>query len=500
MTADLGRLEAVVDASEVATRIEPTLPLGVRRRQLCVRTLFVGILLALNDGRPAHLTRVHAALVSLEEADRRRLGVTVDWRRGPHTLTYRQLERTFSLVTGVLSKEHPDGAPKEALQEVLDELLEASVSETAKDASRSLAVDWTDVESFSTRRTKPTGSYADTEAAWGHRKGGGPGEKDELFFGYYLSLSTMVHDDGGPRVPELVRRMNLCSCDHDPVPSMVDVLVAMPGAGIPLGDVVCDSGYAHRVPSHFALPLRNAGASLVMDLHPHDRGMQGTHEGAILFDGNLYCPATPKALFDLSPLARAANPDDVLAHDKKVAELSRYKLGRISATDPDGFHRVACPATMGKLRCALREASMTLELSRPEVLCPPEHPPSCCTQVTITVPPSVNQKTAQRLDYLSLPWRRSYARRSASERSNARIKDPATIDVARGWCRVMGLVSMSLFLACALVVRNLAVSDAYDARREEDERRVSAGLPRRTRRRRRTTLVELVSASAGAPP
>ncbi len=500
MSADLGRAEAVVDASGIAPRIEELLSLGVRPRQLCVRTLLLGMLVALCDGRPAHLTRVHTALCSLEEADRLRLGVVVDWHGRPHTLTYRQVERTFHLLVSALAKETPDGAATEALQGVLDALVEASVPGTMKDASRSLAVDWTDVESFSTRHKKPTGTYADKEAAWGHRKGGGPGEKDELFFGYYLSLSTMVHDEGEGSVAELVRRMNLVGCDHDPVPEMVGVMVAMPRAGIPLGDVVADSGYAHRVPEHFALALRAAGASLVMDLHPHDRGMQGTHEGAICFDGNLYCPATPKALFDLSPLARGASEQEVSAHDHKVAELSRYKLGRISGDDADGYHRVMCPALAGKLRCPRREASMTASLERPEILFPPEDAPSCCTQVTITVAPSVNAKTAQRHDYLSKPWRRSYARRSAAERSNARIKDPATIDVARGWCRVMGLVPMSLFVACALVVRNLAVADAFVAHQEDDRRRAASGRPPRTRRRRRTTLAQLAGASSGSSP
>jgi hypothetical protein len=41
------------------------------------------------------------------------------------------------------------------------------------------------------------------------------------------------------------------------------------------------------------VPLRAAGASLIQDLHPHDRGPQGTHAGAIIANGNLYCPATP---------------------------------------------------------------------------------------------------------------------------------------------------------------------------------------------------------------
>lgn len=64
----------------------------------------------------------------------------------------------------------------------------------------------------------------------------------------------------------------------------------------------------------------------------------------------------------------------------------------------------------------------------------------------------------------------------------------------------MGLVPMSFFLAWALVVRNLAVSDAFSARKEDDECRRVAGLPLRTRKRRRTTLTDLVGASANGPP
>ncbi|MGH8997606.1 MAG: hypothetical protein ACRDYB_16540, partial [Acidimicrobiales bacterium] len=202
---------------------------------------------------------------------------------------------------------------------------------------------------------------------------------------------------------------------------------------------------------------------------------------------------------DLAPLARGASAEEIAAHDERATELARYKLGRVAGPDHDGYSRLMCPALAGKARCPLRATSMALPLERPEVPSAPEHPPTCCTQTTITVPPSVNAKTAQRHDYPSKAWRRSYARRSAAERSNARIKDLATIDVARGWCRVMGLAPLSLFLASALVVRNLAVADAFCARRADNERREAAGLPPRTRRRRRNTLAALVGA-ANAPP
>jgi hypothetical protein len=53
---------------------------------------------------------------------------------------------------------------------------------------------------------------------------------------------------------------------------------------------------------------------------------------------------------------------------------------------------------MGKIRCPLRPASMKLERKRPEILTPPGHPPACCTQQTITVPPQTCAKTAQKHD------------------------------------------------------------------------------------------------------
>ena len=50
------------------------------------------------------------------------------------------------------------------------------------------------------------------------------------------------------------------------------------------------------------------------------------------------------------------------------------KLGRITADDADGYHRVMCPAVMGKIRCPLPPASMTLSRDRPEILTPPQNP------------------------------------------------------------------------------------------------------------------------------
>ena len=492
----LAALETVIDASGTAARIEAMLPIGVRLRQLSVRTLLAGMCLALADGRPAHLTRVHRALTSLPASDQLRLGVIAQWKDGPHRLTYRQAERTFGLVADALAKDEPDGLPSADLAGTCDDLLEASVPEKFKDTSDSLAVDWTDMETFSRPPPARGGDCADPEASWGHRKNNLLRSENELFYGYYLSAGIMMREENGPAVPELARRMTLSSCRHDPVRALVPVLTAMPEDGIPLGDILADSGYAHRDAGAWAIPLRAAGAGLVQDLHPHDRGPKGTHDGAVISNGNLYCPKTPRALLELGPLTRSATPEEAAAHDARTAELARYKLGRLTRDDADGYHRVACPAAAGKIRCPLRPPSMTLDRDRPEILQPPQHPQACCTQQTVTISPDVLAKTAQKHDYPSAAHRRSYARRTGAERGFATAKDPASNDISRGWCRLMGLAPLMLYTTTLLIVRNQRILQAWNARQEENQRRAAKGLPPKTRRRRRKTLAGL----AAGPP
>ena len=489
----MARLEAIVDTAGIDAVVEGLLPTGGRPRQLPVRTLLVGMLLAAADDRPAHLVRVHDALVSLDAADRRRLGVEVGWKAGPHLLTYRQVERTFSLVVGALAGDAADGQPSQRLCGIVDALMEASIPTQHRQATTALAVDWTDLETWARPPLASGATSADPDASWGHRRGHAPGADHERFFGYYPQAATMVREEHGPAVPELARRLLVTSCHVDPARAFVGVFERMAHTGIALGDVLADSGYAHRTADGWALPLRRLGARLVQDLHPHDRGPKGTHGGAVLANGRLWCPATPPALLALGPLPAHAAPDAIAAHDLQTVELARYKMVCHSGDDPDGYHRVACPALAGKLRCPLRPESMSLPHDRPEILQPPATPRRCCTQRTLTVPPDVNAKTAQKHDYPSATWRLSYARRTGAERTFSTIKDPATTDIHRGWCRLMGLTPITLFLTCAMVVRNQRVLDAFDTRQTDQARRLAAGLPPKRRRRRRT-LADLTAA------
>jgi hypothetical protein len=273
---ELERLELVIDTAGVSRQIELLLPIGARPLQLSVRTLLLGMLLVAAACRPAHLRRVHQALLALPEAQQQRLGITAHWRDGPHLLSYRQVERTFGLVVSKLANDTPDGAPSQTLTEILDALLEASVTVLGEPATSSYAVDWTDHETWSRPPPKPNakrddpkplpadddeqpvdpkkptpdnndndGRCADPEASWGHRRGNHPGQKDEAFYGYYLQAATIVKDEHGPPVPELARRMLLTSCHVDPPPAFVPVLERMANDNITIADVLADSGYAY---------------------------------------------------------------------------------------------------------------------------------------------------------------------------------------------------------------------------------------------------------------
>ena len=112
------------------------------------------------------------------------------------------------------------------------------------------------------------------------------------------------------------------------------------------------------------------------------------------------------------------------------------------------------------------------------------------------MPPEVTAKTAQKHDYPSKAHRRSYAPRTGAERGFATAKDPATNDISRGWCRLMGLAPLTLFTTTLLIVRNQRILAAWNARQEDNARRAAAGLPPKTRRRRRTILQDL----AAGPP
>ena len=182
--AALAQLEELIDASGIAPRIEARLPIGVRYRQLRVRTLLAGMLLTQADQRPAHFTRVHHALITLPPEEQLRLGVISEWKSDQHQLTYRQTEAPSAWSPALWTSTYqtvPGGDP--AGSAMICWKLASPVS-TGRPPARSQWTGATWRPSPARRRTaaataptpkRPGGTAAATCCA--------PGE---LFFGYYL--------------------------------------------------------------------------------------------------------------------------------------------------------------------------------------------------------------------------------------------------------------------------------------------------------------------------
>jgi len=106
---------------------------------------------------------------------------------------------------------------------------------------------------------------------------------------------------------------------------------------------------------------------------------------------------------------------------------------------------------------------MTLDRDRPEILTPLGHPPTCCTQQTITIPADVLAKTAE----TRLPVGRAPPLLRRAHRRRARLRHrqgPRHNDIARGWCCLMGLTPLMLFTAALLIVRDQRILAAWNAR------------------------------------
>ena len=201
----------------------------------------------------------------------------------------------------------------------------ASIPDQFKHASTSLAVDWTDVETFSRpavprhqRLRRPRGLLGAPL-----RRRPRPGQRAVL----RLLRLGRHHDARGARPAR-------------PRAGPADDRLLLPPRPGPRPGPGADRDARRRHPARrhpgrlrlrpprrrrLGHPAPPAGAQLVQDLHPSDRGPRGTHHGAIIANGNLYCPATPRTLLELGPLARDATPDQAAAHDQQTAETARLQ-------------------------------------------------------------------------------------------------------------------------------------------------------------------------------
>jgi hypothetical protein len=488
LSTDLHRLvvrcEALIDRSGVAPRIDARMPTGGRPRQLPVRTLLIGLLVNTRRGNPQMLTRVWQTLLDLDATDRSRLGIDLERDGTMHQVTYRQVEYLFTVVVRLMDAtpvpsfrgvargeraahlaEHQPGADEaaereEVLNSVCDQLLESTIPDGMTHLT-SLAVDWTDADSWARKPPNDGRVPADPNARWARRRSQQPGTKDEFYFGYSETIAVIVQDEHGPQTPNLVRRMDLESAKEDPAWKAVEIIGRMRGDGHLPGDLLGDAAYSSR--KNLTRAVMDLGYAPLFDLNPNDSGPKGTFEGARISNGSLFCPATPEVLLDIRKPTNSATKEAVAAHDEVVARREAYRLNLHSERSASGSVRLICPAAAGKVRCPVRQ-TMNLGFDRPEILAPPAPAPKCCTQKTITLPPEVADKQRQKHPYGSKEWRSSYNRRTGVERGFGSAKDKSREDVSRGRIRVMGRTKQRLLRTFVYMSVNERLLERFEAR------------------------------------
>ncbi len=443
---DLREAVAWVDRSGVAPLIENLLrPTSRGRpRQLSVRTLFVGMKLAVDTSKTACLTDVHSLLTDgLAPSAQRDLGV-IDSRTGA-VISLHQVRRLLSAIqakldpspataTGLTSEELDDRAA--SLQEVLDLMLAATMP-TRIAHTGGYAVDGTGTWSWAKGRKREDRS-PDPDAAWGvktHKSG-----RTESYFGYELHAVVRIGPTGadGADTPCLAERISVVPASTSPTRPVLDTLARMTANGYQIRDVVADRGYTYK--NDWAPGLHALGIDPVADLHANQYGPRGTHAGARIVAGTPHCPAMPAA-FDTIHRPDRLVPTPVL--DTFTADIERreqWALRRVAGPDRDGKERYECPARAGKLRCPLQPSSLALSLAtpppsspRPRPTPPPPAAPSAPSPSPATSTPKHANATTGAAPTGSWPSTAAPASRAGSATSRTTIPKPSAAAPTASW-------------------------------------------------------------------
>lgn len=492
--AQLGRL---LDSSGAMELIDAELAGRPGPRGLPVRTVLVGLLLALHYHHTASLAAVCRILLDqLLPASRERLGVPdpTAWDDHARHAFCERVYRAFDRLTTALDPHRCDRRRRlptaeadavaaawedeaaehvrrrELLQEISDRLVLVTVRlahqrGAFKSWRGDIAADTTPFPSWhhppSERR--PIGSI-DVTGGW-HYCGGA----ERGIFGYSATLLVAAsgrhpagHSKAGQRTsrhPQLALGAVLDTPGKRVGPNAVHALTALQPFGFPAGLLAADRAYTDQTSPHFSTPARRLGYQLVLDYKQEQRGIQGTHQGALLVDGSLACPAMPTTLAEATTgLSDKAvrdldeNPD----LREQLARREPFFMRQKESADARGAIRVQCPAAgpSPSVTCSRFDQVHHMPVARPvtvdltnrrataahpaakpvvpipaaERLRPPpvKELPRICSKPTLTIRPGdlgKNDKFLQNRHYLTPAWQDAYRPARANiEGLNGRAK------------------------------------------------------------------------------
>ncbi|MFD7714334.1 hypothetical protein [Streptomyces sp. NPDC059814] len=333
------------------------------------------------------------------------------------------------------------------------------------------------------------------------------GGAEEGIFGHSASLLVAAsrrhragHPQAGERVsrhPQLALGLVLDTPGKRVGPSAVHSLTQLAPFGFPTGLLAADRAYTDQITEHFAQPVRTLGYQLVLDYKQQHRGVQGIHQGALLVDGSLACPAIPHALTHATTGLNdkaVRNLADGTELSKRIAGREPYFLKLKESADERGAIRLQCPAsgpspavvcprfnqvhrvpasrpavvdlTDMRATAAHSAAKPTVPIPQGERLrpLPQDQLPRICQKPTITVRPGALgklDKFRQDRHYLHPTWQDAYRPERANiEGLNGRAKSHGISDPTKRLAH--GRVAQTILLALMICSINLHILFSWD--------------------------------------
>ncbi|MGC3995186.1 MAG: hypothetical protein QM779_13905 [Propionicimonas sp.] len=286
-------------------------------------------------------------------------------------------------------------------------------------------------------------------------------------------LMGMEDPQREPTYPLLCLGMSFHKPGFEPGPNAVRALRLVRSAGMPAGYLVGDRAYGYSpLLEHFAGPARELGYKLVWELKDEDLGKAQMVNGAVLLEGNLYCPAIMRnsGLVNATRSHRVGDPatkEKTTFGDWKASVDVRAKLllkphGRMEA---DGCARFRCPASgdAPTVICPLRprddaKSASLHNVKRAELPRKDERSGLCSSLGgTVTMKPGATYpRYFQELHFGSREWYETYTRmRQTVESFNNQVKDGAFTALASAdRRRVRGFAAQQLCVAMILAAGN----------------------------------------------
>lgn len=275
------------------------------------------------------------------------------------------------------------------------------------------------------------------------------------------------YDAYGIPYPPFIRRLRLTPGGSHKGDAGRNLLLAAHHDNIPVHDVQADRGYTVTDEDRFAKPLRDAEMNLWLDLHPNQRGLQGTYKNVLNIDGGLFADSLPNSQWLLPACPDNASHAVRDAHEAAFNKRAQtYGFAVHGKPRANGSRRWQGPALGGRLRCINHPQSWKKNPATvPTSNCKPGDDCSCGK--TVTIPADFGSKTRQAEFYGTTAWRKKFNRRNLVESANSWLKFHRNLK--RDSIRVLRDPRTTLHLTL-FIVGNLvyAASESHTAMKQTD--------------------------------